>query len=269
MGTKLTVLGTVSPYPVKDKNCPGFLIKYGKYNILLDCGNGATRLMNMREDLENLKIFITHLHPDHYGDLTALLQHIYVLRRYGLLRSSIELFFPKTTETEKRTWEDEEGFAMSGLFETESVDSKLIKKYAELAAVEVHEHEGINAYYDDLNIRNTKVPHSIESYAYRVETKDGVITYSGDTGPDNNLRKLAENSDIFICESTFLPGEPRLSEHLYSTEAAEIARDANVQKLLLTHFWPEQDREKYVQGARNIFPNTEVAVEGKSYVIRR
>ena len=47
-------LGTVAPYPKDNKNCPGFLIKYKDYNIMLDCGNGCTRLMDLPKDLSNL-----------------------------------------------------------------------------------------------------------------------------------------------------------------------------------------------------------------------
>ena len=69
---ELKVLGTVSPYCKLDKNCPGFLIKNGEHKILLDCGNGITRLLNLQEDLKNLTIILSHLHKDHYGDILSI-----------------------------------------------------------------------------------------------------------------------------------------------------------------------------------------------------
>jgi ribonuclease BN (tRNA processing enzyme) len=45
----VTPLGTVSPYCKDDKNCPGFLIEINDKRILLDCGSGITRLLNMQK----------------------------------------------------------------------------------------------------------------------------------------------------------------------------------------------------------------------------
>ena len=49
--------------------------------------------------------------------------------------------------------------------------------------------------------------------------------------------------------------------HLYAHEAAQIARQSEVDKLLLTHFWPDINKELYLQEALPIFENTQVAEE--------
>ena len=41
----ITPLGTISPYPKGNRNCPGFLVQYNNNKILLDCGDGVTRLL--------------------------------------------------------------------------------------------------------------------------------------------------------------------------------------------------------------------------------
>jgi ribonuclease BN (tRNA processing enzyme) len=46
-----------------------------------------------------------------------------------------------------------------------------------------------------------------------------------------------------------------------------IAKEAGVKKLLLTHFWPEIDKQKYVDEAKDIFENVHAAEEGKVYKI--
>ena len=65
----VTPLGTVSPYCKASKNCPGFLVNRNNKKILLDCGNGITKHMVFPNDLNNLTIFISHLHTDHNGEL--------------------------------------------------------------------------------------------------------------------------------------------------------------------------------------------------------
>lgn len=103
-----------------------------------------------------------------------------------------------------------------------------------------------------------------------MDTNVGSIVYSGDTGYSEKLKKFAQNCDIFICESTFLKGQIRLENtHLYAHEAAMIAKEANVKQLILTHFWPELDKNLYLKEAKEIFENTEVAEEGKKLILRR
>ena len=79
----VTPLGTVSPYPKDNKNCPGFLIEYKNYKVLLDCGDGITRLLNLPNDFNNLIIIISHLHKDHYSGLSSLAYASYVYKNLG------------------------------------------------------------------------------------------------------------------------------------------------------------------------------------------
>ena len=72
---ELKVLGSVSPYPHNGKYGVANLIEEDGYKILLDVGPGSTSLLNMKEDLNNLIIVISHLHKDHYADLLPLLIH--------------------------------------------------------------------------------------------------------------------------------------------------------------------------------------------------
>ena len=59
-----------------------------------------------------------------------------------------------------------------------------------------------------------------------------LIVYSGDTGPNDNLKRLIENADLFICESSLLKGQYRSdNNHMYAYEAGKLASGANVKKL--------------------------------------
>ena len=266
---KLKVLGTVAPYPKDNKNCPGYLIKYKDHNILFDCGNGSTRLLNLPEDLNNLSIFITHLHPDHVGDLVSLLQTIFVYRCHNMIKNKIHLYLPETREKEIDVEEDEMTWIITKVKEKSAIDYEYIKKYADIAGVTIHNIKEITN-FNDFEVTSTQVNHPIEAYAFRFNSDIGDITYSGDTGTRNKLRQFAKNSNLFICESTFLKENIKVTYgHLHTYEAASIAKDAEVDKLLLTHFWPEFDKEKYVIEAKEVFDNTEAAIEGKQYILRR
>ena len=91
----ITPLGTISPYTKGNMNCPGFLVEYNSKKILLDCGNGITRLLNFPNDLKDLNVIITHYHKDHFGDLGALQYASYVYHNLGLLDKKINIYLPK------------------------------------------------------------------------------------------------------------------------------------------------------------------------------
>jgi len=80
----------------------------------------------------------------------------------------------------------------------------------------------------------------------------------------NTLEHFAVKSSLLICESTFLKGQDKGKNdyHLYAYEAAQIARVAKPNHLLLTHFWPEIDKKLYLAEAKNIYKSTDVAEEG-------
>jgi len=91
---EITPLGTVSPFPTKKNNCPGFLIKYKNYNILLDCGNGITKYLKFPYILNNLYVIITHFHKDHYADLGVLEYSSYVFNNLKILNNKINIYLP-------------------------------------------------------------------------------------------------------------------------------------------------------------------------------
>lgn len=94
----LKILGSVAPYCKNGKNCPGYLLTEGKEKILLDCGNGITNHLDMKRDLENLTIFISHYHPDRYGDLSSIAEANSLFQKFGLLEKNVKIYLPKLEE---------------------------------------------------------------------------------------------------------------------------------------------------------------------------
>ena len=95
------------------------------------------------------------------------------------------------------------------------------------------------------------------------------VTYTTDTRPCEAIVRNAEGSDLFICEGMY--GEPDKIEkakehkHMTFTEAAELARKADVKELWLTHFSPSLIRpEDFMDGVRKIFPRSSAGKDGKS-----
>ena len=106
----------------------------------------------------------------------------------------------------------------------------------------------------------------------KLKLPDKKIVYTSDIGTTNfdSLKKFCTESDLIICESSLLKKHnSSIKTHFTAADAATLAKESNSRKLLLTHFWPEEDRGEYLREAKSIFDNTEVAEEGKKLILRR
>lgn len=250
---KLKILGSVSPYSKLDKNCPGYFITNNNDKILLDCGNGITRLLSLPNDLNNLIIIISHLHKDHYADLSSIAYASYVYNNLGLLDKRVKVYLPYPNSKE------------------ELIDYNYLLNFKEhfLEFIPYNESTLINI--NNLDIKFCKNPHSITTYSTKVICGQDVLVYSADTGyKDNSLEEFAKEANLLICESTFLKNQKgNIDNHLSTYEAGIIARNANVDQLLLTHFWPEIDSSIYSNETKYIFENVDAAKENKVIRLER
>ena len=245
-------LGTVSPYPKENMNCPGFLIKYNNKNVLLDCGNGITRLLKLPKDLENLNVIITHYHKDHFGDIVALQYASYVYHNLGILNSKIKIYLP----------ENDINFSKQQIISSPDT-------YAEYFDI----NDNFSFSVDDLNVSfKDNNSHSIESFMVKLQNKDFKIVYTSDVGITNfnALIDFCKDADLLICESSFLKRHNSNSKaHLTAYDASILAKKSNSKKLLLTHFWPEEDKNSYLNEAMQNFQNVEASHENKKLVLER
>lgn len=247
MKINITPLGTVSPYPKGNMNCPGFLAEYNGHKILLDCGNGITSLMKMPDDLQKLHIIVTHYHKDHFGDLGALQYASFAYHNLRLLKEQIKIYLPENdfANNKKSIICNKESFAeyfyVSNNFSFNINDLKI-------------------SFYDNKS-------HTIETFMVKLETTDFKIVYTSDLGTTNFEKavEFCKNSDLIICESSFLKKHNSQSKtHLTAFDAGLLALKSEAKKLVLTHFWPEEDKMLYLEEAKTVFQNCELAEEGKT-----
>jgi ribonuclease BN (tRNA processing enzyme) len=231
-------------------NCPGFLIEYNNKKVLLDCGSGITRLLNFPEDLKNLSVIVTHYHKDHFGDLGALQYASYAYHNLGLLDEKLKIYLPKNDV----------------LFNKVSITSnnESFAKYYDI-------YDSYSIHIDDLSITfEDNNSHTIESYMVKLQNKDFKIIYTSDIGTTNfcKLINFCKNADLIICESSLLKIHNSNSKtHMTAYDAGILANKSNAQKLLLTHFWSEEDKELYLKEAKQCFDNVEIANEVKKIIL--
>lgn len=268
----VTSLGTVSPNCYKDCNCPSYLVENNSYKVLLDCGNGISRLLELPKDFENLIIVISHLHKDHYGDIPSLGYASYIAHNLGYLKKRIKVYIPKPDMYDGYVtyYINEYPYRRHG--QIPLVDYQFLMSFGDEHFLEFITYDNkTEIIHGDMKLSFKNNPHQINTYSTKIETNNHTLVYSADTGfKGNSLEVFAQNIDLLICESTFIKGQTRIgNNHLYANEAGMIATRANVDKLLLTHFYPYIDKELYVKEAKEEFENVEAAIEGKKLILRR
>ena len=246
----LTVLGTQSPYAKENSACPSFLLSDKQNNLLLDCGSGSHRFFDMNK-INNLGIVISHFHRDHYNDLYNYMYSSFVMKNHNKLKSPINIYLPSQP---------------IHIFE----DIKNEKNtFSNLVAIEEDKKYRFGCY--EIEFLRTIHSENVLSYAIKVKVKNKVIVYSGDCSykSKQEMVKFAQNADVLICESSLLVsyGFPKECNHLTALQAGEIAKEANVKKLILNHFWPEEDAENYYKEAKQVFNNVFIAKEKDKYLI--
>lgn len=244
---KLIVLGNYGTFPGKDGACSGYLLKERGLNILIDCGNGVLSKLQRYCKIEDLDaIILSHLHRDHTSDMYVLKYAIETKFAYGTMKKAIDVYAPITPRIERRGLNYMDVYNLYEIGDNIEVDIK-----------------------DKVHVKFFKMKHSVESYGIRVESRGKVFAYSGDTSYNKNIENLAQNADLFLCEATGTESMNSIAPipHLSPKIASEIAVNANVKKLVLTHFWFEEPRENYYKEASSIFSKVILSNEGDEYRI--
>lgn len=245
----VTPLGTVSPYPKGKCNCPGFLVQSGKYKLLLDCGSGVSRLLNFPDDLKNLMIILSHMHIDHYSDLGSIANAAYCYHNLGYLNDKVKVFYP---------------------FDYIGNNIQILRNYKENSFIGIESYfNEITLKHSDMELRFLKNIHDVLTFSVKIMSNNVSVVYTSDTGFNEKLIDFCRGVDLLISEATFLKGQKCTNGHMFAYQAGIIAREAGVNNLMLTHFWPEIDKERYVEEAKEIFDNTFAAEEGKKFVLRK
>lgn len=260
---EIKVLGSVSPFCRLNRNCPGFLVTENKTKILLDCGNGCLGMLDPMKDLENLVVIITHLHHDHYGDLTSLANMSYVQHKLGYLKNKVKVYLPKDTRYEKVEKVDYDYLVCDTI-------ENLYLKGIKASYMDIHSYDGYKPIVldnQDIRIETKYTMHDVPCYAIRIDSNNKTLVYSADTGyRENFFKKFAQDADLFICESSFLREQEYNNfnnhHHLCAYQAAMYAKESNVGELMLTHFYPTINKNLYLEEAKETFENTILAEEG-------
>lgn len=215
---KLTTLGCWGAFPYKDEGTTSYLLTgENGFQLLIDCGSRA--LNELEKEINPLDldaVLISHYHPDHVADL-------------GVLRHYFQLY-------PKHLW-DPKILPIYAHDEDASEFAKLtLNGVSQGIAYDVDGVQEIGPF----DITFIKTVHPVVCYAFRVvERSTGqVFVFTADTGYFNGLEKFAAGADLLLADVYLYEGNENHIAHLTSKEAGEIAAQAQVKKLVLTHMPP-------------------------------
>ena len=286
------LLGTGGMMPLPYRWLTALMIRFNGSQLLIDCGEGTQ--IAMKEKGWSFKpidvICFTHYHGDHISGLPGLLLTMGNADR----TEPLTLIGPKGLErvvNSLRVIAPELPFELKFIELTEPEQSFELNGYR-LTAFRVRHNVICYGYtieidragkFDVQRAMEQEIPKEYWKHLQRGEnlelegrklTPDMVLgpprkgiklTYCTDTRPTDSIRQHAKGSDLFICEGMYGEKEKAAKaveyKHMTFYEAAEIARDAEVKEMWLTHYSPSLTRpEEYMDDVRTIFPR---AIAGK------
>lgn len=298
---KIVFLGTGGTYPSKLRNVTSIALQMPGEVLMFDCGEGTQRqLMHSSVSFMKIsKIFVSHLHADHFLGLPGLIQSMSLNGR----EEPLQVFGPRGMRSNMRSMLSL-GYFKSGF----EVETKELRSGAELK-------------FKGYRIRTLEASHSVPSLAFSIEedprpgrfdlkkavrlripegplfrklqegnsvtiagrtisssqvlgpTRPGrKVVYSGDTKPSRGIIRLAKGADVLIHDCTLDSTHAKLASdfgHSTAAEAAEVAREARAGVLFLVHISPRYDDTSVLEReARGIFPESYVPREFSEHVVR-
>jgi ribonuclease Z len=290
---KLIFLGTAGSFPTSHRSLPAIAIQHAQTLCLFDCGEGLQRQIFTAgiKFRHPLKIFITHLHGDHILGLPGLLQTMSLLN----LDKPVEVYGPQGIldfivnivklirfhlTFPLKIFEVNEGVAYTdpkytvhcvwadhnipnlayALQETERPGRFFPQKARDLGVPEGPLWSQLQRGENITLASGRLIAPSEVLGSPRPGRK---IVYTGDTKPCPSVIRLAKNADILIHDATFDDAlQERAISHGHSTpsQAASIAKRAQVKHLILTHLSSRYtDGSLLRQQAEHIFPTVTIA----------
>ncbi|RKR83740.1 ribonuclease Z [Mucilaginibacter gracilis] len=299
----VTILGSSSATPIYNRNPTAQALNINERFYLIDCGEGTQQQM-LRFDIKSSRIdyiFISHLHGDHYLGLVGLLSSLHLNGRkkpltlfgpphlkeiidiqfkYSETTLHFELIFYPTNAEKAEVILDNQDItvetiildhrvACTGfLFRQKRRLRKINKEKADELEVPVTYYSILKRGVDYLTTDGQVHPNSElttpadEPMAY---------AYCSDTLYNESYFKQIANVDLLYHEATFahaMLDRANETHHTTALQAGEIARLTGAKKLLIGHFSARyKTLTELLDEARSVFPETELAIEGKNFII--
>ena len=298
---RLSILGCYSATPRTLNNTTSQVLEINNHMFLIDCGEGTqVQLRKHKIKFSRIKhIFISHLHGDHFFGLVGLISTFRLLTRetdlhiYGpkgikeIITLQMKLadswtnynliFHELTSNKSELVFEDvrvevytiplnHRIYTNGFLFKEKEGERKLDILAAERANINVAYFRKLKQGFDVVNEDGVTIKNETVTKA---SSKPKSYAFCSDTMYKEDIVPIIKNADVLYHESTFLDKHVHLAvktKHSTAKEAAKIAEQANVGKLLLGHYSTRYDGlNAFKEEAETVFKNVELSEDGKVF----
>jgi ribonuclease BN (tRNA processing enzyme) len=277
---EITLVGTGSPIPLPDRGGTSIALDIADDTVLIDCGPKTVYgLMDSDVNMGHIEtVFFTHHHMDH----NASFFHFAFTSWTEADRESLTVYGPEGTDRLVDALYDiyaEDIEYRKNIYPTDGISNIETERVA----------DGFSRQMDGWEIEALPVEHSIETYAYRFEEHETgtSFVFSGDTRKISSLAEFAGHADVLVQDCNTAPvdetrvpneadqfvwqqyasGDEGLDQstltanHCDATDAGEIAQEAGVETLVLTHIMPYRDLDAMQREAESVFEGDVVVAE--------
>ena len=296
----LIILGSSSQQPTRKRNHGAYLLRWNDEGMLFDPGEGTQRQFIFANVAPTCvtHIFVSHFHGDHCLGLGSMLMRL----NLDKVTHPVHCYYPASgkkyfdrlrygTIYHETIQVVEHPVAKAGLVEEDSkfrIEAVFLEHGVDNIGWRITEPD--RRKFDAQKLKEA----GIEGPRVRELEEKGSLSIGGkviylddvswirrgdavavvsDTKPCANAVTIARGAKILLCESTYLEEHKELAEkhnHLTARQAAAIAKEAGVEKLILTHFSARYlSSRDFENEARTVFPNTEAAEDLKVFLIPR
>lgn len=295
----VTILGCGSAMPTTLHNPSAQLVNMNEKLFMIDCGEGTQlQMRKFRTRMSKLhSIFISHLHGDHVFGLPGLISTLNLLGRTGdlniyahkeievLLKPILEYFcahlafnvhlHPLNTNGLQPIFESKSMRVFSFplkhriptcgfLFEEKEAPRHIKREMIDFYKIPIREIQYIKTGNDFTTENGTLVPNNLLTYPAAPPRR---YAYCSDTAFFPDIIPYIKGVDVLYHEATFAETESARAHDTYHStarQAALIAQKAEVKKLIIGHYSSRYtESESLLKEAQAVFPDTELAFEGK------
>lgn len=296
----LTILGCSSQTPTRLRNHGAYLLRWNTEGFLFDPGEGTQRQFIFADVAPPTvtRIFISHFHGDHCLGLGSMLMRL----NLDNVTHPIHVYYPKSgkkyfdrlrygTIYHERLNVVEHPVSQDGLVEDDGnfrIEARFLHHGVDNIAWRIQEADTVKFEKDKLKALGLKGPIIKELEDVGQVTHEGktirledvshirtgdIFAVVIDTKYTKAAIEAARGAKMLLCESTYLEEHADLADahyHLTAKQAALIAREANVQKLILTHYSARyRDVEEFAREAQTIFQESYAADDFRRFEFPR
>lgn len=299
---ELTIIGAGSALPTIRRSATSQFLQYNGHNMLIDCAEGTQkRMQELKISTMKLdRIFISHLHGDHYFGLIGLINSMHLnsrikpLKLFGppqliniiqlMFRASdtklsFQILFQPLSGFDKKLIDEDEQLqyfsfpvkhripAWGFLIQEKprrNIDPDFIEKYKP-------DHQQLQAIQQGKDFVGASNIRISNAEIVRLSSNQRAYAFCADTAYHEPLVDYVKGVSLLYHEATFMRDLQELAAktlHSTTVDAATIAKKSEVKQLLIGHFSSRyKDLEPLLAEAKSVFPNTRLALDDLKVVI--